>query len=412
MGALFLDLALTCGASTSRSSSARRRRGARGCCLLLTRARRVGAAAAARRAAVARAQRPCLRRVDGRRAPRGHPPAGCGERRAGVLLWIIRGSASIYGRAAVAEQRDPRSVVPVLRAFRGRGAYPRRDRRRGRDVRRRRSLVGGALAALWQPTGREAPPRSTPTRADLSGDRGRADRSPARQSLHVDRVARRGGLADRERALRRRLLGRRRSARHRRPSRAARDSSRAPVFRIPSRGVAAVGGFTLRWVMVRAGQLSHIGAGRGNCFPTSEGVDDDTHYIAGIRTHCPGAGPGARGARARGEARDPAGLPELPQGAANALQGVFENVAFKSQSIQLKIDAHTKSCASTRRGRRRRRGEALARLRDIAKTARRVSSTTSRRTARSSPQRSRSRARSRSRPKSCRTTPRSSGWSR
>ena len=44
----------------------------------------------------------------------------------------------------------------------------------------------------------------------------------------------------------------------------------------------------------------------------------------------------------------PAAKPVIPQvctnchkAQPNALQGVFENVAFKSQSIQLKIDAHT-----------------------------------------------------------------------
>ena len=126
-------------------------------------------------------------------------------------------------------------------------------------------LVGGALAALWQPMGREAPPRSTAdqlTRADLAflaielvliG-------SPARQSLHVDRLARRGGLAARQRALCRRLLGRASCCSASSSRSRCRDSSSGTAFRTPSclRCFVLVGGFTLRWVMVRAGQLSHI----------------------------------------------------------------------------------------------------------------------------------------------------------
>jgi len=57
-----------------------------------------------------------------------------------------------------------------------------------------------------------------------------------------------------------------------------------------------------------------------------------------------GVGP----ALAQAPAPAPAAKPVIPQvclnchkAQPNALQGVFENVAFKSQSIQLKIDAHT-----------------------------------------------------------------------
>jgi len=48
------------------------------------------------------------------------------------------------------------------------------------------------------------------------------------------------------------------------------------------------------------------------------------------------------------QAPAPAAKPTIPQvclschkAQPNALQGIFENVAFKSQAIQLKIDAHT-----------------------------------------------------------------------
>ena len=61
-----------------------------------------------------------------------------------------------------------------------------------------------------------------------------------------------------------------------------------------------------------------------------------------------GIGLCAAGSSAFGQAPAPAAKPTIPQVCTNChqakpanVQGYFENVAFKSKSIQLKIDAHT-----------------------------------------------------------------------
>ena len=62
------------------------------------------------------------------------------------------------------------------------------------------------------------------------------------------------------------------------------------------------------------------------------------HRAGGVRRRCSCAGAGRR---PRGQADDAASLPQLPPGSAGHVRGYFENVAFKSKSIQLKLDAST-----------------------------------------------------------------------
>ncbi len=119
-------------------------------------------------------------------------------------------------------------------------------------------------------------------------------------------------------------------------------------------------------------------------------------------------------------AQAPAAKPTIPQvctnchkAEPNALQGIYENVAFKSQAIQLKIDANTEIVKFDPKTLKVRYEGATkdAESTTSRRTGKRAS-TTSRRTARSSPRRSRSRARRRSPRRSSRTTRKSSDWSR
>ena len=271
MFALFLDLAhklYVWRVYVAVRAQPRRCRGARGCCSSSTPCsphRRC--CACPTRGRGSRAPCPAVARASDWlvRAPRSHPAAGLGERRARRRTrHLHRHPAQHDGRAAAVEQRDPRSAVPVLRAFRGRRADPPRDAPRCRAARRRRvssAARSPRCGSRW--AGRAAAQHrrpADPRRSRVSRDRVGADRSPARQSLHVDGLARRSGLADRQRALRRRLLGRASCCVGIVVPLALQGlelGHRIPHTVLPAL-LVLVGGFTLRWVMVRAGQLSHI----------------------------------------------------------------------------------------------------------------------------------------------------------
>ncbi len=126
-------------------------------------------------------------------------------------------------------------------------------------------MLGGALAAMVQPLGRERPAKRTADaliRADLAFLAVElvligllfAD------LVHLLGVARRRGRAARQRPVRHGVLGR-----GRRPRASSCRSSLQGLelgHRIPHTILPAVlvlaGGFALRWVMVNAGQASHV----------------------------------------------------------------------------------------------------------------------------------------------------------
>ena len=135
----------------------------------------VGADPPARRVAVARPRAcPALRRCPTRslEQPALAARAGLGEHRARRRpRHLHRHPAQHDGRAAAVEQRDPGPAVPVLRAVgRRRDDAPGRDRA-ARAAPAPQGLLGGALAALCQPLGPQPPEKQTVDaliRADLA----------------------------------------------------------------------------------------------------------------------------------------------------------------------------------------------------------------------------------------------------
>ncbi|MBL0291007.1 MAG: polysulfide reductase NrfD [Betaproteobacteria bacterium] len=222
---------------------------------------------AARRLAVARSARAETAATLGgdHRPPGTHDGAGLDEHRARRRDRHLHGDpAQHHGRAPAVEQRDPRPAVPVLGAVGRRGDDAHRV---GLAAWRSAGAAGNDRgcdrrddpAARAEAAGAEHRQRADPRRRVLPDGRVDPPRPPPRQPADVVGLAHRGGGAD-----------------HRRPYaiyfwgvivaagvllpialQGLELSHRIPHTVVPAL-LVLVGGYTLRWVMVNAGQASQV----------------------------------------------------------------------------------------------------------------------------------------------------------
>ncbi len=162
---------------------------------------------------------------------------------------------------------DPRSVVPGSRGCRPAPRWCTSlavvPAARGRH--RQRSF-GGAIGGDTRPAARQCAARKAhgrfadPRRSRLPRGRARADRTAARRISYTSSASHAAAAcADRQRTLCVGVLGRDRRV----SAFSFRSSCRALELNADSahrraRGLVLVGGFALRWVMVNAGQASHV----------------------------------------------------------------------------------------------------------------------------------------------------------
>ena len=323
----------------------------------------VGADPAARSVAVARPARARVAALSDchRRQPGRDPRARLGEHRCSASRSASTPASCSTrwsrGRCGTARSSGPLFLVSGLSAgaalmhlatvvLPGRPAPAGHDRRRGRrDV----------AAARARSAATEHRRRADPRRHRVPRDRARADRPRARQPLtsSASHAAAAALIISGPYALR--VLGRHR----RRSASSCRSRCRgsSSAHRIPHTVVPAllvlVGGFTLRWVMVNAGQVEpHRAGGRELRFRRPKEKIDETHHCmlaVGARLRSP-----RRTAFAQAPA--PAAKPTIPQicttchkAQPNACRASSRTSRSRASRSSSRSTRTPKSSASTRR---------------------------------------------------------------